>query len=55
MSRSGWAAGPSGAFNLLHEGGYYTDERLARAADVYPFATLAYFALLQSESAPTGT
>lgn len=39
-----------GAFNLLHDAGYYTPDRLARVPDVMPFATLAYLALLQAES-----
>jgi hypothetical protein len=33
-----------GAFNLLHEAGYYTPERLARVDEVMPFATTAYLA-----------
>ena len=35
-----------GAFNLLHEAGYYTADRLSRAAEVMPFATMAYLAAL---------
>jgi hypothetical protein len=42
-----------GAFNLLHEAGYYTGTRLARAADVLPFATLALLAVPRSETGPT--
>ena len=38
-----------GAFNLLHDAGYYTNERLARAPEILPFATLAYLALLDFE------
>jgi hypothetical protein len=38
-----------GAFNLLHEAGYYTEARLARVPEILPFATLAYLALLRSE------
>jgi hypothetical protein len=38
-----------GAFNLLHEAGYYTRERIARVPEILPFATLAYLTLLQSE------
>lgn len=40
-----------GAFNLLHDAGYYTTERLTGAAEILPFATLAYLALLRSEAA----
>jgi hypothetical protein len=40
-----------GAFNLLHDAGYYTAERLARVPEIMPFATLAYLALIHSESA----
>jgi hypothetical protein len=43
-----------GAFNLLHVAGYYTAERLARAADVLPFATMAYLAMLRSDVQPAG-
>ena len=39
-----------GAFNLLHDAHYYTEERLRSAADILPFATLAYLAMLRSES-----
>lgn len=42
-----------GAFNLLHDAGYYTAERLARLPDILPFATLAYLTLLQSDRATT--
>jgi hypothetical protein len=31
-----------GALNLLHESGYYTPARLARAAEILPFATIAF-------------
>jgi hypothetical protein len=31
-----------GALNLLHEAGYYTSQRLARADEVLPFATVAF-------------
>jgi len=41
-----------GAFNLLHDAGYYTAGRLARVPEVMPFATLAYLALLQTERLP---
>jgi|GEM_PF-7072146 len=40
-----------GAFNLLHEAGYYTAERLARVPEIMPFATLAYLAHIRAESA----
>lgn len=33
-----------GAFNLLHEAGYYSPERLSRVGEVMPFATMAYVA-----------
>lgn len=35
-----------GAFNLLHEAGYYTPERLARVDEVMPFAMMAYLAAI---------
>ena len=38
-----------GAVNLLHEAGYYTAERLARAGELFPFATMAYLAQLHAE------
>lgn len=38
-----------GAFNLLHEAGYYTPERLVRADEVMPFATMAYLAAVFGE------
>ena len=38
-----------GAFNLLHDAHYYTEERLRSAADILPFATLAYLTMLRSE------
>lgn len=38
-----------GAFNLLHEAGYYTRDRLALAQYIMPFATLAYLVLLRAE------
>ena len=38
-----------GAFNLLHEAGYYTAGRLSRVPELMPFATLAYLALLHAE------
>lgn len=38
-----------GAFNLLHEAGYYTPERLARVDEVMPFATMAYLAAVFGE------
>ena len=38
-----------GAFNLLHEAGYYTAERLARVDEVMPFATMAYLAAVFGE------
>lgn len=31
-----------GALNLLHEAGYYTPERLARAGELLPFMTFAF-------------
>lgn len=34
-----------GAFNLLHEAGYYTTERLTSVVEVMPFATMAYLAM----------
>jgi hypothetical protein len=37
-----------GAVNLLHEAGYYTPARLARAPEVLPFATMAYLTLLRT-------
>ena len=40
-----------GAFNLLHEAGYYTPERLARVPEVMPFATMAYLAAVFGERA----
>lgn len=40
-----------GAFNLLHEAGYYTPERLARVGEVMPFATMAYLAAVFGERA----
>jgi len=43
-----------GAFNLLHQAGYYTQERLTSAKDILPFATLAYLALLRAESSAAG-
>jgi hypothetical protein len=33
-----------GTLNLLHEKGYYTTERVAAAADLLPFATVAFLA-----------
>ncbi|KQU92889.1 hypothetical protein [Devosia sp. Root105] len=38
-----------GAFNLLHEAGYYTAGRLARVDEVMPFATMAYLAAVFGE------
>lgn len=38
-----------GAFNLLHEAGYYTAERLASAPDIMPFATMAYLAMSRQD------
>lgn len=43
-----------GALNLLHEAGYYTDERLRPVTDILPFATLAYLALLRAETGSGG-
>jgi hypothetical protein len=40
-----------GAFNLLHDAGYYTAERLARVPEIMPFATLVYLAQIRSENA----
>ena len=31
-----------GALNLLHEAGHYTPDRLARAGEILPFATIAF-------------
>ncbi|MDR3471655.1 MAG: hypothetical protein P4M09_08200 [Devosia sp.] len=42
-----------GAFNLLHDAGYYTAERLARLPEILPFATLTYLTLLQSDRSTT--
>lgn len=39
-----------GMLNLLHEAGYYTKERLARASELLPFATIAF--LLAARLAP---
>jgi hypothetical protein len=39
-----------GAVNLLHEAGYYTDDKLSRAAEVMPFATMAYLAALHAQA-----
>lgn len=39
-----------GTLNLLHEAGYYTPERLARASELLPFATIAF--LLAARLAP---
>ena len=33
-----------GTLNLLHEKGYYTPARVAAAADLLPFATVAFLA-----------
>jgi hypothetical protein len=44
-----------GAFNLLHEAGYYTAERLERLPEILPFATLAYLILLHSDKATTSS
>ena len=33
-----------GTVNLLHEEGYYTDERVAAAANLLPYATIAFLA-----------
>lgn len=38
-----------GAFNLLHEAGYYSSERLMGAREILPFATLAYLVELRNE------
>jgi hypothetical protein len=38
-----------GAFNLLHDAGYYTRPRLACVPDILPFATLAYLVALRRE------
>ena len=38
-----------GSFNMLHEAGYYTADRLARVVEVMPFATMACLAALRSE------
>lgn len=37
-----------GALNLLHEAGYYTPDRLGRAAEIMPFVTTAYLAEVRS-------
>ena len=38
-----------GAFNLLHEAGHYTSQRLRPVADIMPFATMAFLALCRDE------
>ena len=40
-----------GAFNLLHEAGYYSSDRLAHVGEVLPFATLAYLVQLRETEA----
>lgn len=41
-----------GTVNLLHEKGYYTAARVAEAADLVPFAAIAFLTAAQTRAAP---